>query len=167
MVKTVRNGVTINADKARTLRFVYGGVALFEAEVRPMLGFKPDTPSGIMQILPAYWSRADIQVLAIRAALWHEDQSMDNAAAGDIIDAYTDKGGSIDDLGIAMQEALRLKFDPSSLASWKESLQKLQKIQEMRQKAAGLEVDKALVEAEKNLESLTPSPGATVSESSS
>lgn len=167
MAKTVRNGVTINADKVRNLRFTYGGVALFEKEVYPMLGLKQDAPAGIMQILPAYWSRADIQVLAIRAALWHEAPELDADAAGAIIDAYTDKGGSIDELGTAINEALRIKFDPSSLASWKENLQKLKKIQEMRQKAAGLEVEKALKNAEESLKSLTTSPEATGSESSS
>lgn len=167
MAKTVRNGVSINADKVRTLRFTHGGVALFERDVMPILGLKQDTPAGIMQILPGYWSRADIQTLAIRAALWHEDQSIDNDAAGAIIDAYVDKGGSIDDLGIAMQEALRMALDPSSLASWRKSLESLRKIQDMRQDAAQIEVDKTLKEAEEKLKSLTKPEKLTVSESSS
>lgn len=164
-MKTVRNGIVINADKARTLRFTHGGRALFEAEARKLLALKEDNNAGIMQILPAMWSRADIQALAIRAALWHEDKDLDTDAAYGIIDAYIDKGGSVDELGLAIQEALKVAFDPSSVAFWKKSLEKFKKIQEMQRTAADMETETALKKAEENLKSLMSLPVPTISES--
>lgn len=150
MAKTVRNGVSINMDKVRTLRFTQAGIAFFEDEATKLLGLKRENNAGIMQILPFYWSKAAIQTIAVKAALLHEESLSDDDANG-LIDTYVEKGGSIDDLGLSMQEALRMARDPSSLASWKKNLENLRKIQEMQSEAADLETTKAIAEAQKKL----------------
>lgn len=150
MAKTVRNGVSVNMDKARTLRFTQAGIAFFEDEAIKALGLKRENNAGIMQILPFYWGKAATQTIAVRAALLHEEALSDDEANG-LIDAYAEKGGSIDDLGLSMQEALRMARDPSSLDYWRKNLENLRAIQKMQAEAAELETAKTMAEAQKRL----------------
>lgn len=167
MSKTVRQGVIVQMDKSRTLRWTHAAVAEFEDEAFKILGFAKDNNAGIMQLLPMAWNKARIRTLAVKAALRHEEQDIDDDMAGNLLDAYADKGGSIDDLGIAMQEALRIAMDPSSLDAWKKSLKNLKKIQAMREQAGEMKVKKALETAEKEIKSLTKPEPPITSESSS
>lgn len=170
MAKTVRNGVSVNMDKVRTLRFTQGGITFFEDEAAKLLGLKAENNAGIMQILPFYWSKASIQTIAVKAALLHEE-ALSDEEANTLIDAYAEKGGSIDELGLSMQEALRMARDPSSLDYWKKNLENLRAIQKMQAEAAELETAKAMTEAQKRLtaaqKSSTTSAKSTDSESSS
>ena len=165
MTKTVRNGITINMDKNRTFRFTHKARAYFEDAALPIIGQDRNPNANILQVLTFYWQRAKIQTLAIMAALLHEE-SLTEDQASDLIDAYTDKGGSIDELGLAIQEACRMAFDPSGLESWKASLKILRKTAENQQKAMEIEQAANLEKSEKKLMSLTSPGKPTVLESS-
>ena len=162
MAKTVRQGISIQLDKQRTLRWTHAARTEFEDEAFRILGLSKDNNSGISQLLPMGWNKASIQTASIKAALRHEIPGIDDAQANEILDSYS---GSIDDLGIAMQEALRMAIDPSSLAAWKQNLANLKKIQQMQADANEIRMKEALTAAETNLKSLTTSPKHTTSES--
>ncbi|MFA7164615.1 MAG: hypothetical protein WC124_02045 [Desulfoplanes sp.] len=165
MAKTVRQGVTANMDKIRTLRFTARARSIFEDLALVELGMRKDANFNILQIITMYWGRSKIQTFAVMAALSHEE-ALSEDQANDLIDAYTDRGTTLDDLGIAIQEACRMAYDPSSLAFWKKSLENLKSLEKIRKKEAEAKLEKQMAEVEEKTRNLTLTPEPTDSESS-
>jgi hypothetical protein len=109
-------------DKARILRWTIGGMEAFEDLARGILLklklIKEDEPLTTGMALLRYIKLTPILKAAVgQAANAGEEDS------AKIIDAYIEKGGSLEALEQSLYESFLMTSDPSHIAVWKEARQ--------------------------------------------
>ena len=90
----MKKGVTIQLDKARTLRYGINALAKIEDIIgRPIMGLDLEK-LGIKELLAIVY-----------AGLYHEDKTLTVEKVGDLIDDYSDLNEIADKLGEALTQA--------------------------------------------------------------
>jgi len=128
------DAIILDMDKTRELKWTFGAIKVFEKRARDILKSLDvrdergrsvaNIPMHAGFILANFLRISDIMEAAIGAAcgisaLEEKDKPSEAAQA---IDAYLERGGSLEDLQRHIYEAYLVANDPSSLSDWKESI---------------------------------------------
>jgi hypothetical protein len=177
-----RLGTDIKLDKVRLLRWTHGTRSLLEDQFCDWANVgRGDTRFTADVILDQFLVKASVLQIAFRCALTKDNPELTIQEANDLLEIYLlgdlendIKPQSIETLREKIQESYRIAFDPSSLASWRESLKNLKKknetlakLKEVKAELAKKKVEAEIEKAEKSLKNLTGEPDQPASPSSS
>ena len=148
--------ITLAMDQERELRWTFSAIKNFEKRAREILkrlDVKTERGLSITNggsihagfVLGNFGRLSDIMEAAIGATTGLdvlEDKNGGPSQAAVAIDAYLEKGGSLDDLQRALFESYQQSNDPSSIATWKEAVAREEEIRKVNQekKATQLEI---------------------------
>lgn len=180
-----RLGVDIKLDRTRTFTWPVGARSGLEDAFGDWSGMgRGDTRFDAETILAIYLPKMSVLQMAFYLAL-REDAEKDpviftQKISDSLLQDYftpgkfTKNGGSEEELQEKLIEAYKIAWDPSSLASWKESLRISKRKKSALEKIGQIEMEKNLKEnlaetenAEKSLKSLTGEQEAADSQPSS
>lgn len=140
---SLRDGVELNADRIRKIRWPFGVRVDFEDAFIKLMGWDASAPGATTKnILNNLVYRAGVLRLALFYGLKTDDKDLKIEDVDGIIEAFIEKGGSEDLLIERIQEAYLMSADPNGLVSWKANIMKSRKNQEIMEEAQRLQ-DKA------------------------
>jgi len=148
--------ITLVMDQERELRWTFSAIKNFEKKAREILkrldvkterGLSIATNGSIHAgyVLGNFGRLSDVVEAAVGAAAGLdvlEGKNGGPSEAARAIDAYLEKGGSLEDLQRALFESYQQSNDPSSIATWKEAVAREEEIRKVNQekKATQLEI---------------------------
>ena len=148
--------IVLEMDQSRELRWTFSAIKSFEKRSREILkrldvkserGL-PIANNGSIHagyVLGNFGRLSDVMEAALGAAAGLgllEGKNGIPSEAARAIDAYLEKGGSLDDLQRALFESYQQSNDPSSIAEWKAAIMREEEIRKINQerKATQLEI---------------------------
>lgn len=159
--------IILDMDETRELKWTFGAIKTFEKRAREILKrldvrdekgrAVANIPMHAGFILANFLRISDIMEAAVGAttglsALEGKDSQSEAALA---IDAYLDRGGSLEDLQRQIYQAYLVANDPSSLSDWKESLSREEEIRRINREKQETKVEIARIELVEDQEKIT------------
>ncbi|HPM26375.1 MAG TPA: hypothetical protein PLD96_03480 [Methanothrix sp.] len=148
--------ITLEMDQTRELKWTFSAIKEFEKRSRELLkrldvknerGLQIANNGSIHAgyVLGNFGRLSDVMEAALGAAAGLgvlEGKNGTPSEAARAIDAYLEKGGSLDDLQRALFESYQHSNDPSSIAEWKAAIMREEEIRKINQekKATQLEI---------------------------
>ena len=138
-----RRAITLQMDKARSLKWSFAAIDSFEQLARDELIrlklIKDTDPVLGEAVIQNFLNQKGLLRIALNCALEDKDVDLDTA-----LNAYMEQGGNLKDLIRALQESYFLAADPSFAASLQKRWQALDGL-------ADLELEKALLESNQKM----------------
>jgi len=132
--------IMLDMDETREIKWSFGAIKTFEKRAREILKrldvrdekgrSVANIPMHAGFILANFLRISDIMEAAIGAACGISalEEKNGQSEASQAIDAYLERGGSLEDLQRHIYEAYLVANDPSSLSDWKESIAREEEI---------------------------------------
>ena len=156
--------ITLAMDQERELRWTFSAIKNFEKiarEIFKRLDVKTERGLSITNggsihagfVLGNFGRLSDVVEAAVGAAAGLdvlEGKNGGPSEAARAIDAYLEKGGSLDDLQRALFESYQQSNDPSSIAEWKAAIAREEEIRRINQEKASTRMEIAQEELKRD-----------------
>ncbi len=164
--------IILDMDKTRELKWTFGAIKTFEKRAREILKrldvrdekgrSVANIPMHAGFILANFLRISDIMEAAIGAAcgisaLEEKDKPSEAAQA---IDAYLERGGSLEDLQRQIYRAYLVANDPSSLSDWEENLAREEEIRRINREKQEAKLEIARIELAEDQAKITRLSGS-------
>ena len=171
--------ITIDLDKPRALRWPHGAVRGFEDMALRYLELPKAGNVRADTIIHNAISNSTIQTYALYFALLddakkNEEKDFSIDKVDELLTAYKESGGDMDELIVAIQRSYMINNDPSHLASWEERLKNLKEMAALQKKVSEKEEAKkkkdlatSMANLEKQLAEIDSGPTPSDSDSPS
>ena len=147
--------ITLEMDQTREFRWTFQAIKEFEKRSRELLkrldvknerGLQIANNGSIHAgfVLGNFGRLSDVMEAALGAAAGLSTMEGKNGAPSEAamaIDAYLERGGSLDDLQRALFESYQQSNDPSSIAEWKAAIQREEEIRRINQEKAAARLE--------------------------
>jgi hypothetical protein len=163
--------VVLDMDQERTLRWDFRNMQKFEERAKGILkrhdAWQVGRPLHTGYILANFGKIADIIEAALAAAAGisgMEGKKGEPSEAAVAIQAYLDKGGSLETLQRELYRSYLITNDPSSIGAWLESVEREKDSRQVEQAKAEAKLEIAqleLAESQKKIENLKKLSGNT------
>ena len=148
-----RSFIELEMDELRVLRWDFRAMQKFENRARDLLRRNDLLPQGMPvttgAVLAGFLKMSDILEAAVGAACNLSSISKKEgecSEAANAIQAYLDKGGSLEQLQESLYESYLVVNDPFSISVWKENLARLREMDAARTAKANAELEIAQAE---------------------